>query len=109
MSVYKSKGQSLRVASNDWRILRFERTALRCLLQWHVRQSKILFELLDPEVGGNKVLRNDGKCKQSSRCHKLEDLNLIVLILLFEKGTIIARGRNKRLLYEGHHFTVLSP
>ena len=107
MPVYKAKGQSLRVASNDWRILRFERTALRCLLQWDVQQSKIPFESLDPEDGGNKVLRNDGKGKQSSRCHTLEDF--IALILHFEKRTNIVRGSNKRLLYEGHHFTVLSP
>jgi len=107
--VYKSKGQSLRVANNDWRILRFERTALHCLLQWDVQHSKILFELLDPEDRGNKVFRNDSKCKQTSRCPTLEDLSLIALILHFERQTNILKGCNKRLLYEGHNFTVLSP
>jgi hypothetical protein len=74
-----------------------------------VQQSKILFELLYPEDGGNTVLRNDGKSKQSSRCHTLEDLNIIALILQFERRTNILRGYNKRLFYEGHQFTVLSP
>jgi len=74
MPVYKPKVQILRVARNERRILRFEQTVLSCLLQWGVQQSKILFELLDPEDRGNKVLRNDGKSKQSSRCHALEDL-----------------------------------
>lgn len=107
--VYKPKGQSLQVATNDWRILRFERTALHCLLQWDVQHSKILFELLDPEDRRNEVLRNDGKCKQSSRCHIVEDLNLIALIILFERQTNILRVCNKRFLYEGHHFMVSSP
>lgn len=85
------------------------RTALICLFQWGVQQSNILFELLDLEDGGNKVLRNDGRNKQSSRCHILEDLNIIPLILHFERRINILRGYKKRLLYEGHHFTVLSP
>jgi hypothetical protein len=109
MPVYKPKDQTLRVARNDWRILRFEQTALSCLLQWGVQQSKILFELLDPEDRGNKVLRNDGKSKQSSRCHALEDLNTIALILQFERRKNILRGCKKGFLYEGHHLTVLSP
>lgn len=107
--VYNPKGQSFQVASNDWRILRSERTALRCLLQWDVQHSKILFELLDPEDRGKEVLRNDGKCKQNSRCHIVQDLNLTALILHFERQAYILRGCNKRLSYEGHHFTVLSP
>jgi hypothetical protein len=86
----------LPVASNEWRILRFERTALSFLLQWDLQQSKIRFELLDPEDVGNKVIRNDGKCKQSSRCHTLEDLKLIALIVDFERQTNIPRGSNKR-------------
>ena len=79
------------------------------VLQWEVQQSEMLFELLDPEDGGNKVLRNNGNCKQSSRSHILEYLNPMTLILQFERQTNILRGCNKRLVYEGHHFLVFSP
>ena len=74
-----------------------------------MQKSNILFELLDPEDKGKNVLRNDDNFKQYSRYHTLEDFKLIALILHFERQTNILRGCNKGLLYEGHHFTVVSP